>query len=131
MLGSPACTRASTCVTPPPTPHALSHVFTHTHTHTRTRTNRETERPCTQVLENAPYSQVSASSRVAVCCSVSQCAAVCCSVLQCVAVCHSVLQCVATRCSAHAHVLANRTSKKHACHPQSMGWLWLVGSLKL
>jgi len=33
--------------------------------------------------------------RVAVCCSVLQCAAVCYSVLQCTAMCCSVLQCVA------------------------------------
>jgi len=50
-----------------------------------------------------------------VCCSVLQCVAVCCSVLQCVAVCCSVLQCVAVCCRWCSH----------------MGWLQLVGSLKL
>ena len=40
----------------------------------------------------------SQADRVAVCCSVLQCAVVCCSVVQYVAVCCSVLQCVAVCC---------------------------------
>jgi len=55
----------------------------------------------------------------AVCCSVLQCVAVCCSVLQCVAVCCSVLQCDIMCCSM---LQPSNTA---------MGWLRLVGSLKL
>jgi len=70
---------------------------------------------------------------VAVCCSVLQCVAVCCSVLQCVAVCCSVLQCVAV-CNreqllhSRAPVELNGLCYTHKCN---MGWLQLVGSLKL
>jgi len=58
---------------------------------------------------------------VAVCCSVLQCVAVCCSALQCVAVCMQV--CLSTK-----HI-----SRKSAALLLKfvMGWLRLVGSLKL
>jgi len=61
-----------------------------------------------QISRNTSHSWVShviprmyewVMSRVAVCCSVSQCAAVCCSVSQCVAVSCNALQCVAVCCS--------------------------------
>ena len=62
---------------------------------------------------------------VAVCCSVLPHTATvhiprCCSVRQCVAVCGSVLQCVAACC----HIL-------QTAHIQHMGWLRLVGLIKL
>jgi len=88
---------------------------------------------------------------VAGCCSVLQCVAVCCSVLQCVAVCCSVLQCVAVCCSVSAYerhnyrrVISHTSVSRVSCHSYMwvmshmwvsrvlhMGWLQLVGSLKL
>jgi len=55
-----------------------------------------------------------------------QCVAVCCSVLQCVAVCCSVLQC-------DAHHLMSAALCYHlvSAAVSAMGWLQLVGSLKL
>ena len=65
--------------------------------------------------------------RVAVCCSVLQCAAACCSVLPRVAVCCSVLQCAAACCSVFCRLLSttcycmhHRMSCKHlqeSCPP--------------
>jgi len=80
--------------------------------------------------------QCSAIQCNAVCCSASQCVAVRCSALQCVAVRCSALQCVAVRCSA-LQCDAVRCSALQCdavrCSPWSllMGWLRLVGSLKL
>jgi len=59
---------------------------------------------------------------VAVCCNELQSVAVCCSVLQCVAVCCSQMQCVAAWCNC---------VKGTSCGLMDMGWLRLVGSLKL
>jgi len=68
---------------------------------------------------------------------VLQCVAVCCSVLQCVAACCSVLQRVAACCS----VLQRVARSLYVCKPSklqdersslvAMGWLGLVGSLKI
>jgi len=68
---------------------------------------------------------------VAVCCSVLQCVAVCCSVLQCVAVCCSVLQCVAQKCRVLHHLITEHTNTIGNIASPDMGWLRLVGSLKL
>ena len=84
---------------------------------------------------------------VAVCCSVLQCVAVCCSVLQCVAVCYgeraaaccSVLQCAALCCGAlhcvagccRVQTVPGNTNTEVAKDMLRMGWLRLVGSLKL
>ena len=67
---------------------------------------------------------------VAVCCSVLQCVVVCCSVLKCVAVCCSVLQCAAVCCSV-LQCVAVRRSVFVTTIWSDMGWLRLVGSLKL
>ena len=72
--------------------------------------------------------------RVAVCCSVLQCAAMCCSVLQSVAVSCSVLRRVAVCDSVLQSVAAGLGKGKHesACGEGAvMGWLRLVGSIKL
>jgi len=57
-----------------------------------------------------------------VCCSVLQSVAVCCRVLQSVAVCCRVLQCVAAMCPPPPHCVLRCLG---------MGWLHLVGSIKL
>jgi len=79
---------------------------------------------CCSVYESPLHPPAScAHSKIWVmCCSVLQCVAVCCSVLQCVAVCCSVLQCVAL-CS------LQRLRHHRVC--STMGWLRLVGSIKL
>ena len=77
----------------------------------------------------------STTQYMTVCCSVLQCVAVCCSVLQCVAVCCSVLQCVAVCCSvlqcvdSTTRYVISYSAQYISC--VYMGWLRLVGSLKL
>ena len=84
---------------------------------------------------------------VAVCCSVLQCVAVCCSVLQYVAMCRSVLtleglvghkigkhtQCVCVCESERARVRVYKRviERVYSNKRRYMGWLRLVGSLKL
>ena len=58
---------------------------------------------------------------------VLQCVAVCCGVLRCVAVCCGVLQCVAVCCSVLMLLFLLPAVDQH----DNMGWLRLVGSLKL
>jgi len=85
---------------------------------------------CCSVLQLGGHSH-EPSRGCEVCCSVLQCVAVCCSVLQCSAVCCSVLQCVAAWCS---HELSGCSQVSNMCVCVSytyMGWLRLVGSLKL
>ena len=57
------------------------------------------------------------------CYSELQCVTVCCSVVQCCAVCCSVVQHVAVCCAVCMHVLEVEIA--------GMGWLHVVGSLKL
>jgi len=88
---------------------------------------------CSELLCVAvSYSVLHALQRIAACCSMFQhvavCVAACCSKLQCVAVCCSVLQRVAACCSVLQRVAACCLSFSLAT---TMGWLWLVGSIKL
>ena len=67
----------------------------------------------------------------AVRCSVLQCGAVWCSVVQCVALCCTVLHCVAVCCHGPVRLSVLQHDANDIQMMKSVGWLRLVGSLKL
>ena len=97
---------------------STSNTLLHTATHCNT-TYHLSPLVCCSILQ---YIAVGLQC-IAVWRSVLQCVAVCCSVLQCVAVCCSVLQCGAVCCHSLSLICCS------ALPP--MGWLRLVGTLKL